>query len=88
MTHPCALTSAGILIERVVAPGQPALALSISDIDTVHCASNVDTLAMNSTTAAGYCTQLARSADNPGYDVKAFPAPPLRNVVAQVGAAC
>jgi hypothetical protein len=36
----------------------------------------------------GECTQWALAASNPGYNVNAYPAPPLNDVVAQVGSGC
>ena len=34
---------------------------------------------------AGHCVQIARAADNPGYNVDANPAPPLKEVIASKG---
>lgn len=36
----------------------------------------------------GYCTQVAWSSDNPGYDVEARPVAPLKKVIAQFGDGC
>lgn len=43
----------------------------------------------NGSTSEGYvCTQVGYAADNPGYDVNAASAAPLKNVVGQTGPAC
>jgi hypothetical protein len=34
---------------------------------------------------AGYCSKVARAADNPGYNVEVHPAPPLNKVIATAG---
>jgi hypothetical protein len=83
----CSLPSTGDLIVRRTVPRLPVSALVVSDVDTVHCRSTVDTLSATPL-GSGYCTQVAKEADNPGYRTAARPAAPLRNVILQVGAGC
>lgn len=87
-TATCNLKSQGDIIERVVVPGQPATAQQLGSVDLAQCKMSFDTLAQETSTDAGYCSTEAWLADNPGYPVDAVPAPPLKKIQAQAGAAC
>ena len=78
------------LIERDVVAGQQPTALTLGDVGFIsgECKATVDTLAATVADKPGYCSQLARGADNPGYSVDAVPAAPLRKVIAQAGPSC
>lgn len=84
----CTLPPVGDLIIVTTAPGVPASAQVVGGLDLAQCRETVDTLSATSPLDAGYCTQAANAADNPGYDAGAIPAAPLRNVLTQVGAGC
>ncbi|SPM40542.1 hypothetical protein MNAB215_2743 [Mycobacterium numidiamassiliense] len=50
-----------------------------------HCTSSLDGWAASQPTGTGYCSKIALSSDNPGYDTEARPAAPLRKVIEAVG---
>jgi hypothetical protein len=75
-------------IERDDIPGAQKLAQEIGNCDL---ATGQDSLANFQQTAgqgAGECTTIALASDNPGYDVNAVPAPPLRDVIESAGPCC
>lgn len=84
----CNLKSQGDIIERVVTPGNPATAQQLGSVDLAQCKLAFDTLARETSTDAGFCSQEAWLVDNPSYDVNAVPAAPLKKVQAQAGTAC
>ncbi len=87
-TTACRLTPTEDLIERLVTPRLPPSAIVVGNVDGVLCKPTVDTIQQTTPSGPGYCTQIARSADNPGYNPDATPAAPLRKVIAQYGSAC
>lgn len=75
-------------IERDDLPGAQILAQEIGNCDL---ATGQDSLANFQQTAgqgAGECTTIALASDNPGYDVNAVPAPPLKDVIESAGPGC
>jgi uncharacterized lipoprotein YajG len=82
----CTLETKEDLIERHVDPESPAWAVLVGDMNLAACKKTVDSLVV--TPGAGYCVQVARAADNPGYNVDAQPAARLRKVIASVGEGC
>lgn len=84
----CNLKSQGDIIERVIVPGQPATAQQLGGVNLQNCTLAFSNLAAETSKDPGFCTQAAWLADNPGYDVNAVPAAPLKRVQAQAGAAC
>lgn len=78
------------LIERDVVPGQQATAFTLGDrgFSQGKCQSTVDSLPDTVAKEPGFCSQLARAADNGGYSLDAVPAAPLREVIAQAGPSC
>lgn len=85
---PCALAPTGDVIVRVVVPGLPAFAMRMGGVDQVRCATVFDVIARTTTFAAGYCTTVAWSQDNAGYDFDFVPAPSLRDVQVSAGGGC
>ncbi len=86
-TTACALKLKEDLIERLITPGIPPYAIAVGDVSGT-CKPTVDTIGDTTPSGPGYCTQIARAADNPGYNADANPAPALRKIVAQAGASC
>lgn len=84
----CRLKTKRDVIVRTVAPGLPAAAQVIGDVDLAQCRPTMDTLPAESPHEAGYCTQAAYADDNPGYNADATPARRLKKVVVSVGPAC
>ena len=78
------------LIERDIVPGQQPTAFTLGNVGfmTGQCKTTVDTLAGTVADKPGFCSQLARAADNPGYNIDAVPATALRKVIAQAGPSC
>jgi len=78
------------LIERDIVPGQQPTAFTLGNVGlmTGQCKATVDTLADTVADKPGFCSQLARAADNSGYNIDAVPATPLRKVIAQAGPGC
>jgi hypothetical protein len=75
-------------IERDDLPGAQILAEEIGNCDL---ATGQDSLASFQQTAgqgAGECTTIALASDNPGYNVNAIPAPPLKDVIESAGPGC
>jgi len=88
VTTACRLTPTEDLIERDITPRIPPSAILIGNVNLVLCKPTVDTIQQTTPSGPGYCTQIARSADNPGYNPDATPAAPLRKIIAQYGSAC
>jgi hypothetical protein len=75
-------------IERDDFPGAQILAEEIGNCDL---ATGQDSLASFQQTAGqgtGECTTIALASDNPGYNVNAIPAPPLKDVIESAGPGC
>jgi hypothetical protein len=75
-------------IERDDLPGGQILADEIGNCDL---ATGQDSLASFQQTAgqgAGECTTIALASDNPGYNVNAIPASPLKDVIESAGPGC
>jgi hypothetical protein len=75
----------GDLLVRYVTPGTAASAQVLGAMDLVNCRPTIDSLRASSPAGSGSCTQVAYARDNPGYDVNADPAPPLRHMIAEFG---
>lgn len=77
------------MIYRNKVPDRPWNAQLVGDINFVTCTrTSYDEVSQTSPLGDGYCTQVAYASDNPGYNVDATPAPPLRDVFIEVGAGC
>ncbi len=84
----CTLTTSFDYIERTTQPGIPASADEIGNTDYSACADSLTTFAAEAGQADGECMTIARASDNPGYDVNAVPAPPLKRVAESAGPGC
>jgi hypothetical protein len=69
-------------------PGLPDSALIQGDVNFGACKPSVDTLEQESPMQPGYCSALARSADNPGYNPESKPAPRPQHILVEYGPAC
>lgn len=84
---PSCTPSAANVIVRIVGPG----ATSVEELnaeDVLHCQPTIELIRQTAPQGAGWCTTVALAADNPGYDLRATPPPPLRHVVASIGGSC
>jgi hypothetical protein len=73
---------------RFITPTLNPSAILLGGNAVATCVDTFVTIQETSPKGAGYCTQAAEASDNPGYNVDADPAPPLRKVVIAVGGAC
>lgn len=87
-TGSCALPDSQDLIERDDDPGASILASEVGEVDLANCTSTLDDFQQTAGQAAGECTTIAWAKDNPGYDVNAVPAPPLKHVIESAGPGC
>jgi hypothetical protein len=77
----------------MIQPGQAPVAQELGgewvwNVSLDKCLTSVQMIIATAPTVAGDCTQVGYAADNPGYDVNAASAPPLKHVAAQKGPAC
>ena len=83
----------GDLLVRVITNGQAAVTQQFGgtwawDRATGTCDSAVQVIISAAPAAARSCSQVARAADNRGYQLSAVPAPALKKVIASKGRAC
>lgn len=71
-------------------PGQPATAQLLGAYDLGNCTKTADQAELDKTSpqGSGFCTIVAATSANPGYNVDATPAPRPKGVLAQSGAGC
>lgn len=69
-------------------PGASVIASEIGEVDIEYCTSSLTDFQQTAGQAAGECTTIAWAKDNPGYDVNAVPAPPLKHVIESAGPGC
>jgi hypothetical protein len=84
----CALQITFSYIVRTTEPGMPAQAQEIGNVDLGNCTPTLQDFAQTAGQGQGECTTIARAKANPGYDVNASPAPPLRRVLMYAGPGC
>jgi hypothetical protein len=84
----CTLPDNRDLIERDDDPGASILAEEIGEVDLENCTPTLDEFQQTAGHGAGECTTIAWASDNPGYDVNAVPAPPLKDVIESAGPGC
>ena len=84
----CTLPSSPDLLVRTIAPRVGPSAEILGSANLGLCIPTVQWLQQTTPTGPGYCTQVALSSDNPGYDLNRTPAPPLRKLIAKFGAGC
>ena len=75
-------------IERDADPGAQTLAQEIGNCDLATGQDALVTFQQTVGQAPGECTTIALASDNPGYDVNAVPAPPLKHVIESAGPGC
>ena len=85
----CGLTPGGEdLIAWYRTPGNADDAQILGSVDFSQCTPTADTFAQVAPTSPGYCSVLARSADNPGYNTQQTPAVRPRKALVEAGPAC
>jgi hypothetical protein len=85
--------SSGDILVRITTNGQPAATQQMGgawnwDAKTKSCNTAVEAVMLTASGHAGNCTQVAFASTNPGYQLTASPAPPLKKVLAAKGPAC
>jgi hypothetical protein len=85
--------ASGDIYVRMIQPGQAPIAQELGgewvwNVSLHKCLTSVQMMIATAPQSQGTCTQVGYVADNPGYDVNADTAAPLKNVVAQTGPAC
>lgn len=85
--------ASGDIYVRMIQPGISPQAQELGgerrwDSTINKCLTSVQLMIATAPHTPGTCTQVGYVADNPGYDVNAASAPPLKNVVAETGPAC
>jgi hypothetical protein len=85
---PCKLKDTPTYIVRDDDPGASVLASDIGNADYVTCTTALADFAATAGQASGECTTIALASDNPGYNVNAVPAPPLKGVIESAGPGC
>jgi hypothetical protein len=81
----------GPTFDYIVRDAVPGASTIAQEIGNCNVATGQDSLADFQQTAgqaSGECTTIARASDNPGYDVNADPAPPLKDVIESAGPGC
>jgi hypothetical protein len=84
----CKPTATFDYIERAVWPPDPPQADEIGNTDYADCESSLADFAATAGQAQGECTTIALASDNPGYNVNASPAAPLKDVIESAGPGC
>ena len=84
----CALKTTFDYIERDDDPGASVLAAEIGNVDLENCTPSLSDFTAEAGQAAGECTTIAKASDNPGYNLNAVPAPPLKDVIESAGPGC
>jgi hypothetical protein len=85
--------ASGDIYVRIITPGLAPVAQELGgewvwDVATGKCLTSVQMTIATAPQTAGNCTQVGYVADNPGYDVNAATAPPLKDVADESGPAC
>jgi hypothetical protein len=84
----CDLPDNRDIIVRYQVPGMADAAQELGEADLATCVSTLDDIRNTADMEAGACTWASYADQNPGYDVNADAAPPLKNVLFAVGPAC
>ena len=84
----CTLSPEPTLLVWYRSPGVSDSAQELGSADLANCQPTLTLLQNTSPKGAGYCTEVALSSDNPGYDVNADPAPRPKKVIAAIGGSC
>lgn len=84
----CDLKDTPTYIVRDDDPGASVIASDIGNADYASCTTALAGFAATAGQASGECTTIALASSNPGYDVNAVPAPPLKDVIESAGPGC
>ncbi|HZR53636.1 MAG TPA: hypothetical protein VFB06_29530 [Streptosporangiaceae bacterium] len=84
----CTLKTTFDYIVRDSNPGASVMAQEIGNVDIVNCTDSLSNFTATAGQASGECTTIVKASDNPGYDVKAVPAAPLKDVIQSAGPGC
>lgn len=84
----CTLKTTFDYLVRDDDPGAQVQAQEIGNVDIVNCADSLSNFAATAGQSAGECTTIAKASDNPGYNVNAVPAAPLKDVIESAGPGC
>jgi hypothetical protein len=84
----CTLPDNQDLIERDDDPGAEIIAQELGEVDLEYCTTTLSSFEQTAGQGAGECTTIAWAYNNPGYDVNAIPASPLKDVIDEAGPGC
>lgn len=84
----CNLKDTPTYIVRDDDPGASVIASDVGNADFASCTTTLAGFAAEAGQASGECTTIALASSNPGYDVSAVPAPPLKDVIESAGPGC
>lgn len=86
----CGFPPAPDVIYWFETPGEPATAQLLGAYDLGNCTKTADQAELDKTSpqGSGFCTIVAATSANPGYDVDATPASRPKGVLAESGAGC
>jgi len=84
----CTLKTTFDYIVRDSLPGASVQASEIGNVDLSACADSLTTFRATAGQAPGECSTIALASKNPGYNVDAVPAPPLKHVIESAGPGC
>jgi hypothetical protein len=86
----CGFPPAPDVIYWFKTPGQPATAQVLGAYDLGNCTKTADQAELDKTSpqGSGFCTIVAATSANPGYNIDATPAPRPKGVLAESGADC
>lgn len=84
----CTLPDTPTYIVRDDDPGASILASDVGNADYATCTTMLSNFAATAGQASGECTTVALASDNPGYNVNATPASPLKDVIESAGPGC
>lgn len=87
-TAACKLKTTFDYIVRDSDPGASVTAGEIGNVDFANCTDSLSDFAATAGQASGECTTIALASKNPGYNVNAVPAPPLKDVIQSAGPGC
>ncbi|WP_034262308.1 hypothetical protein [Actinospica robiniae] len=84
----CSLVDDQDLFVRYLSPDQVPKVDEYGEVNHTDCTPMLSWLEQIAVTDPGYCMQVAWAMDNPGYDLDAIPAKPLRNLIESIPAGC
>lgn len=84
----CDMTKEPDVIVWYKVPGLQDSAQVLGGWSPETCKSSIPQIMAGAPTGDGYCTEVAWSSTNPGYNADATPAKPLKHVIEAVGGSC